>query len=105
MKACAALYKDVGKTLKEPVVSNMRSHSWRTTLNNRAIAQGVSSDIRAAFFGHDQSVNRSAYTDLQDVGSMRRILAGEVKESLRKKGDDPVCLGMSINNYVQVNRE
>lgn len=80
VKACAALYKDVGKTLKDPVVSEIRSHSWRTTLNNRAIAQGVSSDVRAAFFGHDQSVNKSAYTDLQDVSSMRRILAGGVKE-------------------------
>lgn len=74
VKASAALYKDVGRVLDSTDVATMRSHTWRTVLNNRAIAQGVSPEIRAAYFGHDVAVNDRAYTDLTDVESMTKAL-------------------------------
>ena len=58
-------------------VTAMRSHAWRTILNNRAIAQGVSPEIRAAYFGHDVEMNDRAYTDLTDVEAMTKALKRE----------------------------
>ena len=54
----------------------MRSHAWRTVLNNRAIARGVSAEIRSAFFGHTEAMNARNYTDLTDVSAMQSALAG-----------------------------
>ncbi len=55
-------------------IAAMRSHAWRTVLNNRAIAQGVSPEIRAAYFGHDVEMNEKAYTDLTDIEAMAKAL-------------------------------
>lgn len=74
-KASANLYKDLGTELESQIVENMRSHQWRTVLNNRAIARGVSPTVRAAFFGHDESMNDRSYTDMTDVSSMRAALS------------------------------
>lgn len=74
VKACASLYKDIGCVLGRPEISAMRSHAWRTILNNRAIAQGVSPEIRAAYFGHDAEMNEKAYTDLTDIEAMTKAL-------------------------------
>lgn len=74
IKASAALYKDVGKLLNDPQVSAMRSHAWRTILNNRAIARGVSAEVRSAYFGHTEAMNTTNYTDLTNVESMKRAL-------------------------------
>ncbi|MER0093712.1 hypothetical protein [Corynebacterium sp. KPL2838] len=52
----------------------MRSHDWRTVLNNRAIARGVPAQVRAAYFGHDVDVNARNYTDWTDVDAMRGAL-------------------------------
>lgn len=74
VKACAALYKDVGAQLDDDEVAAMRSHGWRTVLNNRAIARGVPAEIRAAYFGHTEALNQSNYTDLTDVSAMNAVL-------------------------------
>ncbi|WP_426727051.1 tyrosine-type recombinase/integrase [Corynebacterium auriscanis] len=74
VKACAALYKDVGAQLDDNEVAAMRSHGWRTVLNNRAIARGVPAEIRSAYFGHTEALNQSNYTDLTDVSAMRAAL-------------------------------
>lgn len=58
------------------VFSSMRSHAWRTVLNNRAIARGVASEIRSAFFGHAEAMNARNYTDLTDVLAMQSALEG-----------------------------
>lgn len=79
VKATAALYKDLGTVLEDETISAMRSHGWRTVLNNRAIARGVAAEVRAAFFGHTQDVNASSYTDLVDVESMAEALRSRDK--------------------------
>ena len=76
VKACAALYKDIGVQLEDPAVSSMRSHAWRTVLNNRAIARGVPAEIRSAFFGHTEAMNARNYTDLTDGSAMQSALEG-----------------------------
>lgn len=74
VKACAALYEDMGAVLDDPTIATMRSHAWRTTLNNRGIARGVPAEVRAAYFGHDPAMNAASYTDLTDVSAMSRAL-------------------------------
>lgn len=74
VKSAAALYKDVGAVLNDPAIAEMRSHAWRTVLNNRAIARGVRAEVRAAFFGHTEDMNRTSYTDLTDISSMAAAL-------------------------------
>lgn len=74
VKATAALYKDVGAVLHDDTIAAMRSHAWRTVLNNRAIAKGVSPEVRAAFFGHTETMNQKSYTDLTDISSMLSAL-------------------------------
>jgi len=76
VKACAALYRDIGARLEDETISTMRSHAWRTVLNNRAIARGVPAEIRSAFFGHTEALNARNYTDLTDVSAMQSALAG-----------------------------
>ena len=76
VKACAALYKDIGVQLEDEAVSSMRSHAWRTVHNNRAIARGVPAEIRSAFFGHTEAMNVRNYTDLIDVSAMQSALEG-----------------------------
>ena len=75
VKACAALYRDIGARLEDEIVAGMRSHAWRTVLNNRAIARGASAEIRSAYFGHTEAMNARNYTDLTDVSAMRSALA------------------------------
>ena len=74
VKASAALFKDVGAQLQDNHIALMRSHDWRTVLNNRAIARGVPAQVRAAYFGHDVDVNARNYTDWTDVDAMRGAL-------------------------------
>ncbi|WP_165165431.1 site-specific integrase [Corynebacterium qintianiae] len=74
VKSSAVLYKDVGAVLGDPAIAEMRSHAWRTVLNNRALARGVSAEVRSAFFGHTEAMNQRAYTDLTDITSMAAAL-------------------------------
>ncbi|AIT60484.1 hypothetical protein CDOO_03885 [Corynebacterium doosanense CAU 212 = DSM 45436] len=77
VKTSKALYLSVGADLGSEAISAMRSHAWRTVLNNRAIARGVGPDVRAAFFGHDPAMNAASYTDLTDIEGMTRALRTE----------------------------
>ncbi len=74
VKACAALYKDIGVQLEDQAISSMRSHAWRTVLINRAIARGVPAEIRSASFGHTEAMNARNHTDLTDVSAMQSAL-------------------------------
>ncbi|MDR7328746.1 tyrosine-type recombinase/integrase [Corynebacterium guangdongense] len=73
VKAVADLYKDMAVKVHIPELKTVRSHVWRTTLNNLTAGR-VPEVVRAAFFGHDAQVNRSSYTDLTDVSLMRGAL-------------------------------
>lgn len=51
------------------------THIWRATLNTRAIDAGIPAEIRSAFFGHTETVNRQSYTGSVDVSPMTKILS------------------------------
>lgn len=52
-----------------PLQATARTHVWRATLNS-LLAASVPEVQRAAYFGHDAVVNRSAYTDVTDTSGM-----------------------------------
>lgn len=68
-KAVAALYVELAEDLDIDLLRTARSHVWRATLNT-LLLDAVPEVVRAAFFGHDAAVNRSAYTDLTDTAGM-----------------------------------
>lgn len=68
-KATTALYKELADELGIEAFETERTHIWRATLNS-LLLDTVPEVIRAAHFGHDAAVNRSAYTDLTDTSSM-----------------------------------
>ena len=43
------------------------SHVWRTTLSTIAATKGIPAEIRAAYFGHGEEVNKTYYTDKTDI--------------------------------------
>lgn len=68
-KATTQLYIELGEALGVELLKTARTHVWRATLNSLLLDQ-VPEVVRAAFFGHDTAVNRSAYTDLADTSVM-----------------------------------
>lgn len=68
-KAVAALYQEVAEACGVPLLQTARTHVWRATLNS-LLAGSVPEVQRAAFFGHDAAVNRTAYTDVTDTSGM-----------------------------------
>lgn len=67
-KATTFLYLRMHAQLGIAAFETERSHVWRATLNSLLLDQPEV--MRAAFFGHDVSINRTAYTDLTDVSGM-----------------------------------
>lgn len=68
-KAVRAQMRSLGEALGIDTLTTHGSHVWRATLNTRLV--GSVPDVqRAAFFGHDTTVNRAAYTDTTDVSGM-----------------------------------
>ncbi|WP_162924950.1 tyrosine-type recombinase/integrase [Mycetocola zhujimingii] len=65
----AKLYAELAEALDIDLLRTARTHVWRTTLNSMLL-NDVPEVVRAAFFGHDGSVNRGSYTDLTDTSSM-----------------------------------
>lgn len=65
----AKLYVELAETLDIELLHTARTHVWRATLNSMLLDE-VPEVIRAAFFGHDATVNRGSYTDLTDTSSM-----------------------------------
>jgi integrase len=62
------LYKQMHEQRGIAAFETERSHVWRATLNSMLL--DLPDLVRAAYFGHDVDVNRSAYTDLTDVSGM-----------------------------------
>ncbi|MCV7492323.1 site-specific integrase [Micrococcus luteus] len=68
-KAVAALYQELAEQLGIELLRTARTHVWRVTLNSLLLGM-VPEVQRAAYFGHDAAVNRSAYTDVTDTSEM-----------------------------------
>ena len=65
----AKLYVEMAQHLGIDRLNTARTHVWRATLNSLLLNE-VPEVTRAAFFGHDTTVNRSSYTDLTDTSTM-----------------------------------
>lgn len=74
-KAVKKLLGEVARECSIPVLTEVSSHVWRATLNTRAMNAGVPAEIRAAYFGHDAEVNRTAYTDVRDTSGLVEALS------------------------------
>lgn len=68
-KATTTLYKELAEVLGIELLETARTHVWRTTLNSMLLGD-VPEVVRAAHFGHDAAVNRTAYTDLTNTSPM-----------------------------------
>lgn len=66
-KALRSLFNEIAEQCSVPLLSEVSSHVWRATLNTIAMQKGIPSEIRAAYFGHDKEINKTAYTDTTDV--------------------------------------
>lgn len=66
-KAVKRLMHEVADACDIPVLHEVSSHVWRATLNTHAMQSGIPAELRAAYFGHDASVNRESYTDTRDT--------------------------------------
>lgn len=66
--AVAALYVELAESLELEVLTSVRSHVWRATLNSLLL--DLPEAQRAAFFGHGPAANRQHYTDVTDVTPM-----------------------------------
>ena len=74
-KAIRKLYRKLSDLLDIPLLSEVSSHVWRTTLNTEWAMLGVPDSLRSAFFGHSVEVNRSFYTDTSSTEQLVRLLA------------------------------
>lgn len=86
-KAVRQLYIRLSETLNIPLLSEVRSHVWRTTLNNEWMDAGIPEVIRSAYLGHTEDVNRQYYTDLTDIRPIMTMLKkkqGGLKSGLKK---------------------
>lgn len=68
--AVKKLYEEVSASCDVPLLGKegAKSHVWRATLNTIYI--DLPEVVRAAYFGHDASVNRASYTDIVDITPM-----------------------------------
>lgn len=69
-KAVKRLLGEVAEECSIPLLTEVSSHVWRATLNTRAMNAGVPAEVRAAYFGHDAEINRTAYTDTTDTSGL-----------------------------------
>lgn len=84
-KAIRELYTSLASILDIPLLNEVRSHVWRTTLNTEWMEKGVPDVIRSAYFGHTEDVNRQYYTDLTDISPlMQMLLSKETEEKVSK---------------------
>ena len=82
-KAVKRLYSELSEECDAPLLSEVSSHVWRATLNTLYL--GVIPDvIRAAYFGHDEEINRSAYTDVTDTSPL--LQAARERRGLAESG-------------------
>lgn len=69
-KGLRSLYDKLADELGIPVLREVSTHVWRRTLNSEWADLGVSDARRAAYFGHSEEMNRSAYTDFLDLDEL-----------------------------------
>lgn len=72
-KAVRQLYMRLSKNLDIPLLSEARSHVWRTTLNNEWLAADIPEAYRSAYLGHTGDVNQQYYTDLKDLTVLKKL--------------------------------
>lgn len=75
-KAVRALYAEMADALDIPLLREVSSHVWRTTLNTEWMQRGIPDALRAAHFGHGEDVNRASYTDTSATEMLVRMLRG-----------------------------
>lgn len=73
-KALKRFYGELADALDIPLLKNVATHVWRTTLNMEWLKDGVPAIIRAAYFGHSEDVNEQYYTDLTDIAPLIEML-------------------------------
>lgn len=83
-KAVRQLYMRLSKTLDIPLLSEARSHVWRTTLNNEWIAADIDEAARAGALGHTGDVNQQFYRDPRDLSVFEKVY--RKKKSSLKSG-------------------
>ena len=66
-KALRSLFNEIARECSIPLLNEVSSHVWRSTLNTIAMQKGLPAEMRAAYFGHDREINKTAYTDTTDV--------------------------------------
>lgn len=76
-KASRELYDELARSLDLPLLKEVSTHVWRTTLNSEWADLGVSAERRAAYFGHSPEMNRQSYTDLVDLSELERQVRGQ----------------------------
>lgn len=70
-KAVRAFYDELADALDIPLLREVGTHVWRTTLNSEWADKHVPVERRAAYFGHSPEMNRSRYTDFTDLTALR----------------------------------
>lgn len=73
-RALKALYHEIADACDVPLLREVSTHVWRTTVNEIWTAQGVPEELRARHLGHTPQVNRENYTDGEDLEAMDRYL-------------------------------
>lgn len=68
-KAVKRLYAELAEDCDAPLLTEAGSHVWRATLNTMYLGK-IPDAVRAAYFGHDEEINRSAYTDTTDTSAL-----------------------------------
>lgn len=71
-KALKALYRELADACDVPLLSEVSTHVWRASLNTLWMQAGIPVELRAAYLGHGEDVNRASYTD---TGQTDRLIA------------------------------
>lgn len=79
-KACRKFYDELSDTLEIPLLKEVLTHVWRTTLNSEWSDYGVSDERRSAYFGHSPEMNRQRYTDLVDLSVLEEQVKSHMQE-------------------------
>lgn len=74
-KTIRRLYDKMAEDLEIPLLKEVSSHVWRTTLNTEWRDRGVLPEIRAAYFGHSTETNLQYYTDHVDVTGLAAMVS------------------------------
>ena len=78
--AMRKLYDEMADACDVPLLHQVSTHVWRATLNTMWMEAKVPAEIRAAWFGHTEAVNVTAYMDVSDVAGVAKVIeAGKVK--------------------------